>query len=349
MARKLRVQYEGAVYHVTIRGVERRAIFKDDADRRSFLERLGHAVEESRVRLYLYCLMVNHVHLLAETPCANLSVFMHKLQTAYTVYYNWRHDRAGHLMQGRYGAKPVAGDEYLLKLSRYIHLNPVWVAGLNNASSATRRRILHNYAWSSYRGYAGLTEPLEYMDEGPILELMQGPTGDQRRAYSQFVEKGLVEPDGEFMELLRRAKWGVGGDDFQEGVRALYAEKAMSARRSEDVSFRHAELRVSSAEVIDIVSKEFGIPEAALQERRYGCMARAVAAHMLVQYGGVNQRDAAALLNMGSGSAVCRQLKRLTAQLERDEELSASVAAIKSALEMKIKKLGRAKLSIIKG
>jgi putative transposase len=127
MARKLRVQYEGAIYHVTMRGVERRPIFKDDEDRERFLKRLGEAVEEFGLRLYLFSLLQNHIHLLVETPQANLSAFMHKLQTAYTVYYNLRHRRAGHLMQGRFGAEPVQGDTHLLKLTRYIHLNPVFV------------------------------------------------------------------------------------------------------------------------------------------------------------------------------------------------------------------------------
>jgi REP element-mobilizing transposase RayT len=112
MARKLRVEDPGAIYHVTVRGVERRPLFVDDRDRERFVRRLGDAVAEYGVRLYLFCLMGNHVHLLIETPQANLSAFMHKVQTAYTVYFNLRHGRSGHLMQGRFGAEPVEGDEY---------------------------------------------------------------------------------------------------------------------------------------------------------------------------------------------------------------------------------------------
>ena len=151
MARKLRVQFEGAIYHVTIRGVERRTIFDDQADRKRFLARLGVAVEEYGVRLYLFCLMTNHAHLLVETPRANLSVFMHKLQTAYTVYYNLRHKRAGHLMQGRFGAKPVEGDAYLLTLSRYIHLNPVFVGPMTGQPLERRLAEFRAYPWNSYR------------------------------------------------------------------------------------------------------------------------------------------------------------------------------------------------------
>ena len=104
MARAQRIEYEGAVYHVTARGNERRAIFHDDADREHFLRTLGESVGRFEVRLYLFCLMSNHIHLVVETPRANLGQFMHRLQTAYTIYFNRRHQRCGHLMQGRYKA-----------------------------------------------------------------------------------------------------------------------------------------------------------------------------------------------------------------------------------------------------
>ena len=103
MARTQRIEYEGAVYHVTARGNERREIFRDDADREHFLRVLGESVGRFEVRLYLFCLMANHLHLVVETPRANLGRFMHRLQTAYTIHFNLRHCRSGHLMQGRYG------------------------------------------------------------------------------------------------------------------------------------------------------------------------------------------------------------------------------------------------------
>jgi len=105
MARPQRIAYEGAVYHVTARGNERRAIFRDDADHERFLRVLGESVTQFEVRLYLFCLRSNHLHLVAETPRANLGPFMHRLLTAYTVYFNQRHARCGHLLQGRYGAR----------------------------------------------------------------------------------------------------------------------------------------------------------------------------------------------------------------------------------------------------
>ena len=131
--RLLRVEYPGAIYHVTIRGNNRRVLFLDDEDRGRFLERLGEYREEYAVRVYAFCLMTNHVHLVVETPNANLGRFLHRLQTAYTTYFNLRHGQSGHLTEGRYGAKAVEGDEYLLKLARYVQLNPVFVEMLEDA------------------------------------------------------------------------------------------------------------------------------------------------------------------------------------------------------------------------
>jgi len=333
MARKLRVQYKGAIYHVTIRGVERRTIFDDADDLERFLERLGEAVEASGVRLYLFCLMTNHAHLLVETPRSNLSAFMHKLQTAYTVYYNLRHKRVGHLMQGRFGAKPVEGDEYLLALSRYIHLNPIFVGPMTGQPLGRRLIALRDYRWSSYRGYAGLAKSSEFVDEVPILAMMETPERKQRQAYRRFVEAGIAKTDDEFLEILKGATWGIGGSEFQERIRDLHTDMANQVKRPEDVSFRHAARKISSEAVVDIVADTFGMKSDDLKKRRYDCVVRAVAAQMLGRYAGMNQRDIGGLLNMGTGSAVCRQLKRLRDRRVRGSDLEADIEGIESALE----------------
>ena len=164
MARPVRIEYKGAVYHVTIRGNNRNAIFAEDSDRERFVVDLEESVQWFDVRLYLFCLMTNHVHLVLETPRANLSSFMHRLQTAYTVYFNRRHDQSGHLMQGRFGAAVVDEDEYILKLSRYVHLNPVFVRAHQSKSPRERTEILRAYLWSSYRSYVGLSKSLSFVD-----------------------------------------------------------------------------------------------------------------------------------------------------------------------------------------
>jgi putative transposase len=328
MARKLRVQYEGAIYHVIIRGLERRAIFKDDEDRLRFLMRLGEAVEEYGARVYLFCLMRNHAHLLAETPRANLSVFMHQLQTAYTVYFNHRHQRAGHLMQGRFGAKPVYGDEYVLKLSRYIHLNPVFVGEVRKQPMEARRKSLRAYRWSSYQGYAGLGKPFGFVEEGPILAMMEGPVKRQRVAYRRFVEVGMTRTDQEFLEGLKASPWGIGNREFQERIRDLHMEWIGKVRRKEDVSFRRRAPRIGADPVLRAVAQVYNLDVPSLRKRQYDCVARAIAALLLGREVGMNQRNIATMLGMGTGSAVCRQLKRLRLRMGNESHIAAKVEEI---------------------
>lgn len=332
MARKLRVQYEGAIYHVTIRGVERSMIFNDDDDRERFLLRLGEAVEDCGVRLYLFCCMMNHAHLLIETPQANLSAFMHKVQTAYTVYYNLWHRRSGHLMQGRFGAVLVQGDEYLLKLSRYVHLNPVFVRSMKGLPTEERIKGLRNYRWSSYRGYAGLERSWSFVKECPILAMFAGSVRQQRREYRGFVEAGIGETDEEFLEVLKDTSWGIGDSEFQERNRDLHTEMARNARRPEDVSFRKMEPFCDAGKVLCAVAETFRIPVESLKRRQYGCVARAVAAHLLVRHVGMNQRDIGTFLGMGSGSAVCRQLQVLRSKMLDDPDLAARMAKLSTRI-----------------
>ena len=125
MARPLRIVYRGAFYHVAARGNERRKIFLSGADYAKFLAYLGDALCKYGVVLHAYALMGNHYHLVVETPEANLSAFVHALNSAYTTYFNVKRKRWGHLFQGRYKSIVIEKDAYLVELSRYVHLNPV--------------------------------------------------------------------------------------------------------------------------------------------------------------------------------------------------------------------------------
>lgn len=125
MTRALRILIPGAYYHVTCRGNERKAIFKDDIDRQAFIEKLRGSLVIYQVELHAYVLMSNHFHLMVSTPRGNLSEFMRHFNVSYTSVYNRRHNRVGHLYQGRYKAILIDQDSYLLELSRYVHLNPI--------------------------------------------------------------------------------------------------------------------------------------------------------------------------------------------------------------------------------
>jgi len=144
LARPLRVELTGAVYHVIARGNERKAIFRDDEDREIYLERLAECRARFQFRVLAYCLMNNHVHLALERGPVALSRAMLALQSFYAQKFNFRHQRVGHLFQGRYKALIVHDERYLFALLRYIHLNPV------------RARIVdrpEEYRWSSDRFY----------------------------------------------------------------------------------------------------------------------------------------------------------------------------------------------------
>ena len=146
MARPLRLEFPGALYHITSRGDRREDIYEVDADRIGFLELIGDVCGSYNWVCYAYCLMSNHYHLLIETPDANLSKGMRQLNGVYTQQFNFRHKRVGHVFQGRYKAIHVDKDDYLLELSRYIVLNPV---------RAGMVRKVHQWSWSSYHQTIG--------------------------------------------------------------------------------------------------------------------------------------------------------------------------------------------------
>jgi len=338
MARLLRVEYEGAIYHVTLRGNGRADIFHDKQDRERFLTRLGEKTGEYGIRLYLYCLMTNHVHLLLETPQGNLSRFMHALETAYTVYFNLRHDSSGHVLQGRYGARLVEGEEYLLKLTRYLHLNPVYVGGLKGSPLAERLVRLRNYPWSSYRGYVGLAQPESFVESGPVLRMVAKSETRQRREYREFVEAGLARTDEEFLAVMTSSRWGIGGEEFCHWVRDRHYDMVYgSGKKVEDAAFRKAVRTLKPDDVATVVAEGLGRGREYVEGRHRDGRVRPAVALMLCKYAGLTQRQAAERLGMKTGVAVSHQISRLKIRLENDNELRAKLHRIDSTLANRLK------------
>ena len=185
MARPLRIEYPGALYHLTSRGNAQEDIFREDADREAFLAVLAAVVERFGWRLYAYCLIDNHYALLAETPKANLSKGMRQLNGVYTQRFNRRHGRVGPVFQGRFKAIVVDKQAYLLELSRYVVLNPV---------RARRVRNPARYRWSSYRASAGLENVPAFLDAPTLLAHFAHSLPAARRRYVAFVEAGIRTP-----------------------------------------------------------------------------------------------------------------------------------------------------------
>ena len=193
MARPLRIEYNGAWYHFTCRGNERNVIFKDDNDRIKFIIILGKSLEIFKVQLHGYVLMDNHFHLILNTPLGNLSRFAQRFNTAYTVYYNRRHKRSGHLYQGRYKAILVEKDNYLLELSRYIHLNPVKIKRIKKDPIEKQIDFLRKYNWSSHLGYGLLKYRQGFVNYNSVLEYFGGDNKKGRKGYRGFVEEGVIK------------------------------------------------------------------------------------------------------------------------------------------------------------
>lgn len=181
MARPLRIEYPGAVYHITSWGNAREAIFLDDEDRDSFLLVLGSVVERFNWLCHGYCLMDNHYHFLVETPDANLSQGMRQLNGVYTQDFNRRHDRMGHVLQGRFKSILIEKERYLLEAVRYVVLNPV------RAGIVRHPRY---WKWCSYSATAGQRLAPELLTTDWVLSQFSSKEAEAQRAFRRFVAEG---------------------------------------------------------------------------------------------------------------------------------------------------------------
>ncbi|ROR03171.1 REP-associated tyrosine transposase [Desulfosoma caldarium] len=214
MARPLRVEFEGAVYHVTSRGNAQQDIFLGKEDRSRFLEILADSVARYTWICHAYCLMTNHYHLIIETPQANLSRGMQRLNGVYTQWFNRRHRRVGHLFQGRFKAILVEKESHLLEVTRYVVLNPVR-AGLV--------RTVQSWPWSSYRATSGQIEVPEFLTVDWILSQFGPDRARAVRAYRRFVSQGKGVNAWE--ELRAGAFLGTAG--FVEQLAPLLSQKPL--------------------------------------------------------------------------------------------------------------------------
>jgi len=313
--------------------VDRSRLFVGDADRERLLDRLADRVEQYNIRLYLYVLMTTHFHLVFETPEGNCSKFMQSLLTAYTVYYNLRHGRHGHLLDGRYKAKLVSGDGYLLALTRYVHLNPVQVGGMEKKPIDEKIRFLRKYEWSSYLSYIGRRKRHAFVDYAPILAMMYGKRSQRSKRYREFVETGLAKDDADFEAALKVSPHSIGSEEFRARIDALYQELLGGHSTPEDVSFRRVTEPLPADCILSTVADALGVQVTTFRQRRRNSPLRAVAARMLIRFGGQTQRQVAACLDMGTGGAVSAQMRRLPELLAGDPRLGRDLKKIEKLLE----------------
>jgi len=216
MARALRVQYPGAVYHITSRGNAREAIYYDEKDKILFLNFLAKLIKQYGWFCHAYCLMTNHYHLLIETPLPNLARGMKRLNSLYSLKFNKRHFRVGHVLQGRYRSIVVEKHSYLLELCRYIVLNPIRAKMVERPDE---------WIWSSYRGTAGIIEPAPFLTVEWILSQFSMRRKTARDKYKEFVRQGYDSSspwEGLEGDLF------LGEPGFAQSVRQKLEEQAQS-------------------------------------------------------------------------------------------------------------------------
>jgi putative transposase len=288
MARPLRVEFSGALYHVTARGNERKAIYRDDRDRQRFLDRLAAVVSRHRLVLHAYVLMRNHFHLLIETPEANLARAMGELNGAYTQDFNRRHHRSGPLFQGRYKAILVEKDSYLLELSRYIHLNPVRVGEVRRAGA---------FAWSSAVAYLGKAAAPPWLSVTEVLGHFGRRLGTARRGYAKFLaaggQRGGAAPwDKVEGQLL------LGDPRWVKRMKRRVTGRAVGA----EVGGAHAlRRRPSLSVVVTQVCRAAGVDQKAMLRRHglRGGWARAVAMALAWEVCGMGQTEIGQAFGVG--------------------------------------------------
>jgi len=251
MARPLLIEFPGAVYPVTARGDRQEPIFEHNDDRLAFLDLIAKEVAQQHWVVYAFCLMDNHYHVLLETPEPNLVKGMRRLNGVYTQAFNRRHDRVGHVLQGRYKSIVVDKDTHLLELVRYVVLNPVRAGVVDSPAQ---------WPWSSYLPTVGKVACPGWLAADRVLELFGADQTQARRAYARFVAEGSGAP-APWREL--KGQMFLGSDAFHARM-----EKLLAGQPSRGVARRQlGPARPSVQRVLHAVAKAHGLPSAAVLDR----------------------------------------------------------------------------------
>jgi len=265
MARKPRVYYPGALYHVTLRGNAGQAIFFDNQDRTRFCLLLQEGIERFRHRIHAFCLMSNHAHLAIQVGDIPLSRIIQNLSFRYTRWVNWRQSRSGHLFQGRYKAVLVDADTYLLELTRYIHLNPVRAGMVKEPE---------DYPWSGHGAYLG-REGIAWLTTDWVLSQFSERESSARRTYGRFIQDGKRGSHRKEYHMGSGTDSRILGDD-------PFIDRVLE---KEEKKPRH---RVGLDKIIQEVRKSFSLEEGEMlvsgKNRRLS-KARGMAAWLVMEYG----------------------------------------------------------------
>lgn len=322
MARPLRIEFSGAIYHVMSRGNARQRIFRDARDYQRLCKGLEQTVDRFGVEVFCFVCMPNHLHLLLRTPEPNLSRAMQYLLSGYANWFSHRHQRPGHLFQGRFKGELIEDESYFWTASRYIHLNPV---------RGKRPLVEHprDWKWSSYPGYDRRDKRVRWVAYERLYSAWQGEMGgvNVESAYRRFVEAGLAEPPANpFQEAAHG--WLLGSQQFIDRIKRLMKEpqhpdEVPSARRLGNLPM---------AAVIGAVADYFGTTPAAFACRRSTASGRDVAAWLARRLTSATLRELAEPFGLRHPDSVSNLVRRANAAINQSRRLQQDVATIQNSL-----------------
>jgi REP element-mobilizing transposase RayT len=323
MARPPRIDFPDALYHVTSRGNGRQVIFWNDDDRERFLGQLADNLRVAGAVLYAYVLMDNHFHLLIRTPRANLSRFMQRLLTAYALYARYKHRRPGHQLQGRFKAKLVEDETYLLAVTRYIHLNPIKIAACRRLARAERLRRLNAYRWSSYGGYAEAKLAQEFVCYD-VLKEYSSNLAIGRRQYRAYTHACVLEDDTPIVEAMSASRYAIGTPSFVE--RTEQTIELQRVGRLQDKDLELPRWAVPLEEINAAVARRYRLKEEQLRAHGHAAgPAKAVAVELACRLSGMTQRAIGAHYG-GIGAAAVSTIHRKVQRA--DHEARAAIDAL---------------------
>ena len=309
MGRPLRIEFKNAVYHITSRGNERKKIYRDDGDKEKFLGLLEDYKNRYNFLIHCFVLMDNHYHLVIETLRPNLIKIMHGLNSGYTGYFNNKYKRSGHLLQGRYKAIIVDKENYLLELSRYVHLNPLRAKIINKPQ---------DYKWSSYGGYIRKKEVNNLNNYNWLLSIFGNEEKKSRRQYKEFVEEGIAK---KLQNPVKRAVGNMilGSKEFIDSILVKIGRDEIG----QEIANRNKILKtINPQEVIKEVSNKYKIkPIEITNTGTRNNEARNVAIYITRNVCELSNKETAKIFGGIKESAVSKVVKRLENNIKTNKAL----------------------------
>ena len=323
MARPLRIEYSGAVYHVMSRGNGRQNIFRDQRDYGRLLEGLEATVDKFGFEIFSFVCMPNHIHLFFRTPGANLSKGMQYLLSGYANWFNTRHRRPGHLFQGRFKGELIESAEYFWNVSRYIHLNPV---------RGKQPLVGHpeEWPWSSYPGYRWKKKRVEWVSYDDVYRSWQGEWGGKHpeAAYRRFINAAIDKPSENPLATAIEG-WLLGSREFAQRIKRLMK----SPKHDDEVPAARRLAGVPLVEVLEQTADYYGVEVASFARKHTKQQSRDIAAWLARRLTVATLRELVEPFGLGHPDSVRSLLGRAEAAMNKSSKLHNEVSRLQRDIQ----------------